>query len=68
MQSFTKTEITWMIGELDKCAIAYLARADKPCSYTEKGLLNLRSENCVSLSQKLTNALKSNDKRIEIKY
>lgn len=67
MIKLTTTEITWIIGELDKnAAINANAAASPEASTIEKGLLNLKAENLSSMSDKLQKALDSGNKRIAI--
>jgi hypothetical protein len=67
MQSFTKTEIKWIISEL----AAVAERADNQSKLVaatpmERSFLKLKSENLISVSEKLTRALEDGDKRIRI--
>ncbi|WP_277407882.1 hypothetical protein [Lacrimispora xylanisolvens] len=67
MIKLTTTEITWIIGELDRnAAINTNAAASTEASTIEKGLLNLKAENLTSMSNKLQEALDGGDKRIAI--
>lgn len=67
MIKLTTTEITWIIGELDKnAAINTNAAASPEASTIEKELLNLKAENLSSMSDKLQKALDSGNKRIAI--
>lgn len=69
MQTFTKNELTWVIGELDKLACQYRQEMNNPeITKIEAGLLQLRSEQLAGISDRLSAAVKNGDKRIEIKY
>lgn len=68
MERFTKTEITWLIGELDKLATEYRLAADKSEHEMERGMAHLRSEQLSGISDRLDRAVKNGDKRIEIAY
>lgn len=67
MQNFTRTELKWIIGELDKAAIEYSSLADSSnnsCVMHE--LFTLKTDNLRSISSKLQNALNKGNKRISI--
>lgn len=67
MIKLTTTEITWIIGELNRnAAINTNAAATSEASNIEKELLNLKAENLTSMSNKLQKALDSGDRRIAI--
>ena len=67
MIKLTTTEITWIIGELDRnAAINTNAVASPEASTIEKRLLNLKAENLTSMSNKLQKALDNGDRRIAI--
>lgn len=67
MIKLTTTEITWIIGELNRnAAINTNAASTSEASNIEKELLNLKAENLTSMSNKLQKALDSGDKRIAI--
>ena len=69
MQTFTKNELTWVVGELDKLACQYRQEMNNPeITKIEAGLLKLRSEQLAGISDRLSAAVKNGDKRIEIKY
>lgn len=69
MQTFTKNELTWVVGELDKLACQYRQEINNPeITKIEAGLLQLRSEQLAGISDRLSAAVKNGDKRIEIKY
>lgn len=69
MQTFTKNELTWVVGELDKLACQYRQEMNNPeITKIEAGLLQLRSEQLAGISNRLSAAVKNGDKRIEIKY
>jgi len=68
MIKLTRTEITWIIGELDKSVSGTtndLSRFQK-MSTIEKGILELRCEQLTDISNKLQKVLDEKDKRIAI--
>ena len=69
MIKLTRTEITWIINELNtNAAVNTNAVMSYPnMNNIEKGLLTLKSEQLTSISNKLQKALNENNKRIEIK-
>lgn len=67
MQKFTKNEIGWML-EATKLTAEYYNTHSKRCAGMEASLAILRSEHLAVISEKLDKALKSGDKRMEIKY
>ena len=69
MQTFTKNELTWVVGELDKLACQYRPEMNNPeITKIEAGLLQLRSEQLAGISDRLSAAVKNGDKRIKIEY
>lgn len=67
MQAFTKTEISWLIIELDKQAAILNLDAKDPINKSISETYRLRSEQYTDISRRLRLALKEGDKRIEIK-
>lgn len=69
MQKFTKNEIIWIIGEMDKAAASLKNRADQDSAKgLAAGLMNLRSEQFANIADKLQKVIDENNKRIEITY
>lgn len=69
MQSFTKNEIVWIIGELDKKAADLRNDSDKDeARGLAAGMMRLRSEQLTNISDRLQKAIDRGEKRIEIKY
>lgn len=69
MQKFTKTEIEWIIGELDRAAANLKQQATKKESAgLAAGFMNLRSEQFASVADKLQKAIAEGNKRIEVTY
>lgn len=67
MQSFTKIEISWIAGELERQAkLMKQQSTDAPDKAFAK-LYRLRSEQYIDISNRIRKALKQGDKRIEIK-
>jgi hypothetical protein len=67
MQSFTKQEILWIMGELDRNA----ARMQNDLvtvklSAIEQGLTQLRMEQLISIGDRLNKVVYDGDKRISI--
>lgn len=67
MQAFTKTEISWLIIELDKQAAILNLDAKDPINKSISETYRLRSEQYTDISRRLRLALKEGSKRIEIK-
>lgn len=67
MQAFTKTEISWLIIELDKQATILNLDAKDPINKSISETYRLRSEQYADISRRLRLALKEGSKRIEIK-
>ena len=68
MQKFTVTEISWIIGELSKTAENLKNQAGKEeNSGIAAGFMNLRSEQLVSVADKLQKAISDGNKQIKIK-
>lgn len=67
MQAFTKTEISWLIIELDKQAAILNLDAKDPINTSISETYRLRSEQYADISRRLRLALKEGSKRIEIK-
>ncbi len=68
MVKLTRTELTWIIGELDKSVSSItndLSRFHK-MSTIEKGLLELRCEHLTTISSRLQKVLDEKGKRIAI--
>ena len=70
MITFTETEIEWMVAailnHLDVCSLnEMIEETDVPA---EKYLLSLRAEQLTDSANKLLNAVKNKNRRIEIKY
>ena len=68
MIKLTRTELTWIIGELDKSVSSItndLSRFQK-MSTIEKGLLELRCEQLTTISNRLQKVLDEKSKRIAI--
>nr|WP_024835439.1 hypothetical protein [Clostridium sp. 12(A)] len=68
MVKLTRTELTWIIGEIDKSVSSItndLSRFQK-MSTIEKGLLELKCENLTTISNKLQKVLNEKGKRIAI--
>ena len=69
MQKFTVTEISWIIGELNKTAENLKSQAEKEENAgIAAGCMNLRSEQLVSVADKLQNAISDGNKQIKIMY
>lgn len=69
MQKFTVTEISWIIGELSKTAENLKNQAGKEeNSGIAAGFMNLRSEQLVSVADKLLKAISDGNKQIKIMY
>lgn len=69
MQRFTKAEIEWIIGELDRAAVHLKRQAIKEESAgLAAGFINLRSEQFASVADKLQKVIANGDKRIEVTY
>ena len=69
MQKFTVTEISWIIGELSKTAENLKNQAVKEeNSGIAAGFMNLRSEQLVSVADKLQKAISNGNKQIKIEY
>lgn len=69
MQKFTVTEISWIIGELSKMAENLKNQAGKEeNSGIAAGFMNLRSEQLVSVADKLQKAISDGNKQIKIMY
>lgn len=69
MEKFTRTEITWIIQELERSAGHAVNEADfKETSPLESRLLKLRAENLYSMAEKLHNTLNQGSKRIEVTH
>ena len=69
MQKFTVTEISWIIGELNKTAENLKSQAEKEENAgIAAGFMNLRSEQLVSVADKLQNAISGGNKQIKIMY
>ena len=69
MQKFTVTEISWIIGELNKTAENLKSQAEKEENAgIAAGFMNLRSEQRVSVADKLQNAISDGNKQIKIMY
>lgn len=69
MQKFTVTEISWIIGELSKTAENLKNQAGKEeNSGIAAGFMNLRSEQLVSVADKLQKAISDGNKQIKIMY
>ena len=65
MQTFTKHELTWIIGALGKLSSQYLQAAENPdVGKIETGLLRQLS----GIADRLGDAIKDSDKRIKIEY
>ena len=65
MQTFTKTEITWISGILRDAGEA--VRIDDRLNWTTP-LRNLRAEQYTSLADRLDKVVRSQDKRIAVEY
>ena len=69
MQKFTVTEISWITGELNKTAENLKSQAEKEENAgIAAGFMNLRSEQLVSVADKLQNAISDGNKQIKIMY
>ena len=69
MKKFTVTEISWIIGELNKTAENLKSKAEKEENAgIAAGFMNLRSEQLVSVADKLQNAISDGNKQIKIMY
>lgn len=69
MQTFTKNELVWIIGELDKKAAEYRNDAEKEeARGLASGIMKLRSEQLASISDRLQKVIDEGCKRIAIKY
>lgn len=69
MQKFSKAEIEWIIGELDKVAANLKQQAmKKESAGLAAGFMNLRSEQFASIVDKLQKAIVEGNKRIEVTY
>ena len=69
MQKFTVTESSWIIGELSKTAENLKNQAGKEeNSGIAAGFMNLRSEQLVSVADKLQKAISNGNKQIKIEY
>jgi hypothetical protein len=67
MQSFTKQELLWIIGELDRSAVRMQNDLDTiKLSAIERGLTQLRKEQLMSISDRLNKVVNDGDKRIAI--
>ena len=67
MEKLTKQELIWIVDELDRVsAKAEIAIRNEKLSSIERDLLKLRSEQYESISDRLSRAVKNNDKRIEV--
>lgn len=67
MQAFTKTEISWLIIELDKQAAILNLDAKDSINKSISETYRLRLEQYADISRRLRLALKEGSKRIEIK-
>lgn len=67
MQSFTKTELAWMIEALETRGkqMDVLSNVEKSSSL-ERSLYHLRAEQLCGLSDKLKKTIESNDHRIVV--
>lgn len=69
MQKFTKTEIEWIIDELDRAVVDLKQQAIKEENAGfVAGFMNLRSEQLSNITDKLRKAIVEGSKRIEITY
>lgn len=69
MQKFTKTEIEWIIGELDRTAANLKQQAaNKESAGLAAGFMNLRSEQFAKLADKLKKTILEGSKQIKIIY
>lgn len=69
MQKFSKTEIEWIIGELDRAAVHLKRQAiKKESAGLAAGFMNLRSEQFASVVDKLQKVIADGNKRIEVTY
>ena len=69
MQKFTVTEISWIIGELKKTAENLKNQAGKEENAgIAAGFMNLRSEQLISVADKLQKAISNGNKQIKIEY
>lgn len=68
MQKFTRTEISWIIKELDNVAGHSINAAGfKETTPAESALLTLKADNLYSITEKLQHLLNQGDKRIEVR-
>lgn len=67
MQSFTKTEISWIIVEFEKLAKNYEMQIDDAPTHAEANMLRLRTEQYRDISKRMRTALRKGAKRLEIK-
>ncbi len=69
MQKFTVTEIQWIVGELSKSAENLKSQAGKEENIgLAAGFMNLRSDQLVSVADKLQKAILEGNKQIKIMY
>lgn len=66
MQSFTQTEIKWMIGALQEKARAYADNADNSNNPLDGSLYRLREEQFDAMACKLQKVLDGKSRRVEI--
>lgn len=67
MQKLTKTEIQWIIQELEQNAAHYLKLCElSQCTALETELFTLKAEQLRSISQRLTKTAEKNERRIEV--
>ena len=67
MQRFTRTELAWIIKELDSAAeTAVCAGGFNENTQLESALLTRKTEMLSALSKKLNLVVKNGDKRIEV--
>lgn len=67
MQSFTKTEISWIVVEFEKLAKNYERQIANAPTHAEAKMLRLRAEQYHDISQRMRTALQKGAKRLEIK-
>ena len=67
MHSFTKIEISWIAGELERQAKFMKQQSTDAPDKAFAKLYQLRAEQYTDISNRLRKALKQGDKRIEIK-
>ena len=66
MQKFTKTELHWIIAELENTAEDVMQMVKITENYTDRVFLELKAENLWSIAEKFRLALDNEDKRIAI--